>query len=231
MRIYSLFVGLSLSVAATAQNTVNVDKQAVPLSNRVFYTTGGHPVSSAKYVSLSSGSPYFSENWMSGTILTTDSAIYSGLSLKMDLLDNTIIYLNNEGQEMVSVAPIHEVSLRDTMTSNGKTYLFKSAAAIPGGTGFKGWYQVVSAGKLTLYKLYNKEMLESKAYMSSITEQNIRTDERYFVGYGGKLVRVKKIKDINDVVGGSFAKIIDGNKFSDKKEADWIKAVELFNAQ
>ncbi|MET0392440.1 MAG: hypothetical protein ABW019_04830 [Chitinophagaceae bacterium] len=217
--------------SAFGQNVVDVDKNGVALSNRVFYSAGGHPVSAAKYVRLASGSPYFSEKWMKGAIGVDDSTKYADIRLRLDLVDNTVIYLNDKNEEMVSVATIRQIYLRDT--TNGQSYLFTHSSAIPGHTD-KAWYQVLSTGaKATLYKQYSKTMVESKAYASSVTEQTIRTEERYFVAVNNTLARVKKIKDIIELVPDKKTELADyaqKSKLSGKKESDFVALIEYYNS-
>lgn len=209
------------------QNVVDVDKNSVPLSNRVFYSTGGHPVSTAKYIKLTSGSPYFKEVWMKGAISTPDSAEYINLRLRLDLLENSLLYLNDKNEEMISVVPINKVSLRDTVT--GANYLF---VHLPEDA--NTWYQVLTIGKLSLYKQHHKYMSETKAYASSITEQSIRTEERYVVYFNHVLTRIKKPKEIAELVPSknyrAMMDYIEKEKLSGKKESDFIAAIEYYNS-
>jgi hypothetical protein len=226
MRAKLLSACILAACSVHGQQTVDVEKNAVSLSSRVFYTAGGHPVSAAKYVRLTGGSPYFSENWMKGAIIVSDSMEYSNLRLRLDLLDNTLLYLNDNNEEMVSVSPINKVSLRDTTT--GANYLFTYDDA------HKSWYQVLSMGKVSLYKQHFKQMVENKPYGSSITEQTIRTEERYFIMSNNMLTRIKKPKDIAEQIGGrhykAVSEYIEKEKLNGKKEKDFVAAIEYYNS-
>lgn len=228
-----LLIGFPLlALQAQAQNNVvDVDKNTKPLDNREFYTNGGFPLSSTKYVKVTGGSPYLSENWMKGTIVTPDGAEFNNLRLKIDLLDNSVVYLNNNGEEMIAVAQLNKIALRDTVT--GKTHLLLNSATVPGYIGDKAWLEVLTSGNVTLYKQTTKIISESKAYGSSVTEQNIRSSEKYLVNVGGVITRVKKVKDIADLVPSKKQELlsqIDKEKWSGKKEIDYIKAVEYYNS-
>lgn len=216
------------------QRIVDVDKNAVALTNNVFYTTGGHPVSSAKYIRIAGGSPYLTETWMKGTIETPDSIEYKNLRLRLDLFENTLLYLNENNEEMVSVMPIGRVSLWDTATVRGKSYYFiHLPAAVAGEGSDKVWYQVLTAGNISLYKQYYKYKYESKAYASSVTEETIRTEERYFIETNNTLTRVKKLKDIADIVPNKKQEVADfikKEKLGGKKDADYIAVVDYYNS-
>jgi hypothetical protein len=231
MKIIQFLFCLLVFYSGYSQTVIDVDKNPVPLSNRLFYTTGGFPVSTAKYIRLVAGSPYFSETWMKGTIITRDSIQYSNIPLKLDLLEGSLVYLNNNNEEMISVVPAIKVSLNDTV--NGKYYLFVHSSVISSVPPVNGWYQVLTGGVVTLYKQYFKNIYESKAYGSSVTEQTIRTDERYFIDINHTLTRVKKLQDIAELSANKKQELTDyiqKNKLSGKKESDFIAIAEYYNS-
>jgi len=221
-----------VSLEGFAQNVIDVDKNAVNLSSRIFYTVGGAPFSTMKYVRVTSGSPYFSENWMRGIILVNDSTTFTNIRLRLDLLEGVLIYLNEKDEEMVSVAPIREVSLTDTIEN--KTYYFVHASVITDVLPTdKVWYQRLAGFKTVLYKQYYKDFLESKAYASSITEQSIVTDERYFVWWKGAMTRIKKINEIPEILFDKRAQLnafIEKNKLKGKNESDFVKLIDYYNS-
>ncbi len=222
---------LSVNAIAQTQSPLFQDRQSIPGSKRQFYTNGGQVVSNSKYANLTSGTPYFRDTWMAGAIKTKDGTVYSGLRLKIDLIENIVIYLDEENREMQTAVPAVQASLKDTVNANGETYVFTHSSAIGGGETMNKWFQVLASGNVSLYRLYQKDILETKSYGSTIPEQSVKTEEKYYVSFGGKLDRVKKIKDIADAVGDSrIEPLLKANKFSDKKEADWVKAVEQINA-
>ena len=135
MKTILLFFCLSAFYSGYNQVVVDVDKTRIPVSNQVFYSAGGYPVSTAKYVRLVSGSPYFSETWMKGSILINDSTEYGNIRLRLDLLDGSLGYLNAKNEEMISFQTFKGISLVDTV--NGGSYLFVHSSAIPGSSTFR----------------------------------------------------------------------------------------------
>jgi hypothetical protein len=232
MKMMQLFLCLFTFYSGYNQVVVDVDKARVPVSNQVFYSAGGFPVSIAKYVQLVSGSPYFSETWMKGSVLINDSTEYSNLRLRLDLLEGSLSYLNAANEEMISVQPVKAVSLVDTVS--GGSYLFVHSSSVSGSPRLeKTWYQLLTGETVILYKQYFKRMLESKAYASSITEQTIQTEERFFISINNTFTRVKKPNDIAEFVVNKKQALLDfiqKNKLSGKKEADFISAVEYYNS-
>ena len=234
MKKLQLFFLLVCASPVNSQVVIDVDRNPVNLSSRLFYTVGNAPFSPAKYVRVVSGSPYFSNSWMKGTLMTKDSAVYSDIRLRLDLIEGTLIYLNEKDEEMVSIAPILEVSLTDTLTE--QSYYFVHNSSLNGITNkgdAKSWYQVLTGDAVPLYKQYFKNIDESKPYGSSITEQNIRTSVRYFIVVNKAMVRVKKIKEIPDILFDKRAelqKFINDNKLEGKKDDDYISLMHYYNS-
>ncbi|HSU28250.1 MAG TPA: hypothetical protein VLJ68_07710 [Chitinophagaceae bacterium] len=234
MKKLQLFSIMLLSAPAFSQVVINVDDPANKLSNQLFYTVGKVPFSPAKYVRVVDGSPFFSETWMLGNIMTKDSTVYGDIRLRLDLMDGTLIYLNDKDEEMISVTPIIEVSLMDTIT--GKPYYFINNSSLVGieNTGdTKTWYQVLTGDAVPLYKQYFKDIYENKPYGSSVTEQTIRSTERYFIIVKKAMVRVKKLKEIPDILYDKRAqllKFIDDKKLNGNKDDDFITLMHYYNS-
>jgi hypothetical protein len=214
------------------QNVAPVDYGAIPSTNRVFFSSsGGLPISSQKYNGITSGSPYFREKWMKGTISTDDGTEYTNILLRLDLLENLLTYLDASKQEMSPVIPISKISLRDTMT--GQTYVFVHSSSLSGDNSGKIWYQVVVSGKASLYKQFLKEIVEAKSYGSASTEQSIRTEEKYFVKINNSLTRVKKLKDITNQVPDKKQELsdyIDKENLNGKSESDFVALIDYYNS-
>lgn len=214
-----------------SQRVINVDDPPARLPNSAFYITGGHTVSTTKYIRVISGSPYFSETWMKGTVYLTDSTVARNVRVRLDLFDGSLLYINENNEEMISVLPVYQVSILDTVTN--KKYIFIHSSTITGTTNIrKTWYEVLAGEKFTLLKEYHKEVFETKAYASSVTEQEIRTSERYFIGVNNTISRVKTLPDIVALAGdraGQLQQYISENKLSPKKETDLISLVRYYH--
>jgi hypothetical protein len=230
MRNILLGGSMLVAIAGSGQNTINVDKLQGRLPAREFYSTGGFPLNSTKYIKIASGSPYLKDYFMTGSLATSDSVEYENLRLKLDLLEGSISYVNDKGEELICSTPASKISLFDSVS--GKMYTFINGSSIPGADP-KVWYQALSVGKVNLYKHIFKDIFESKPYGSSVTEQTIRTSDRYFVSVNNTFVRVKKPKEIAENVSKNskeLADFIDKEKLSGKKEYDYIEAVEHYNS-
>ncbi|RYZ62285.1 MAG: hypothetical protein EOO14_02715 [Chitinophagaceae bacterium] len=184
--------------AALSQQTIDVDKMDnLPMNS--FYTIGGSPVLTARFVRLVSGSPYFSEKWMKVVALSPKGERYRSPKAKLDLFENQLYFLNNEEQEFTVTIPLKEIILTDTVT--GSSYRFVQSSALPFSAGIKkGWYQVLAEGKAPLYKRYNKVLSENKPYGASTAEQTINTSEEVLLGYNNALHSIKRPKDVATIL-------------------------------
>ena len=214
-----------------SQIVINVDNTTERLSYRPVFNSG-FPVPNAKYVRLVSGSPYFNGTWMKSEIMVNDSVVVTGPLLRLDMLDGTLIYINDKGEEMTSDQSFKAVSLTDT--SNGKNYVFVHSSFIAGTSPKeKTWYELLTGTTVTLFKQYYKRMIEAKAYASSVTEQTIETEARYFIALNNTFTRIKTGSDIAKLVvtnKKALQDYIEKNKLKGKSEAELIAVIEYYDS-
>lgn len=222
-------VFLLLCFYCTAQRVVDVNKDNVNVGALVFFSAG-EPFSPVKYVKVVEGTPYFKEEWMRGSVLSKDNVEYMNLQLRLDLLSNTLEYIDKNGQQMVTTTPVREVRLVDSMT--GQSFVFVHSSSIMENAPEQTWLQAVVSGKASLYKKINKSLLESKPYGSASTEQKILSTDQYYLFTGNSLYRIKKFKDLPGMLPGKkteTSKFISDKKLSGKAEQDYIDLVSFYN--
>jgi len=64
---------------------------------------------------------------MKGTVFITDSTGARNVRIRLDLLEGTLLYMNEKNQEMLSVSPVRQVTMTDTITGK-KIYFIPSSA-------------------------------------------------------------------------------------------------------
>jgi len=214
------------------QTTINVDKvDGNPLSKH-FYVVGGNPVNTAKYVKIVSGSPYFSENKMPGSLEAPDGGVVKGLMLRLDLVENLVLYSIGDGEELSATSPVSKVQLTDTAL--GKSYSFVHSSTIPvtDPAVEHGWYQVLLSGTASLYKKITKRINESRPYNSATYEQSIQSVSTYFILSKKSFTRLKKITAIPGLLSDkkeTLAAYLKTNRFSGKTDDDYINLVRFYN--
>lgn len=229
--IVSLITLLPLSVLA--QRVVDVGKDDINIiASGFFYTVGGEPVSTAKYVRVVDGSPFFLPDWTKSIITLSEGKQYGNIQSKLDLVANTVYFLDPEGREMIATTPIKEVMLIDSIRN--KVYTFINSTFIDSETPLEaGWYQVLMPGKTPLLKKINKSISESKPYGSATTEQRINSSSSYYVLSNKSLAKVKKFKDLGSLLSDKSSEVddyISKNKLNGKNEKDYIDVVDYYNS-
>jgi hypothetical protein len=221
-----------ISIISFSQRTVDVDKQdgkAVNSSN--FFVVNGEPFVNVKFTRLVEGSPYFKDDWMKGVATADSFRTFSG-TLKLDLLDNQIHFLDKNGNEMVTNTRLQKLVLIDTNTRSTFTFIHSSGMNAPDAK--TGWYQVLGeAPAATLYKKELKILQEMKPYNSATVEQYIRTSNHYFILAAGKFTGVKKIKDLADIFPDKkteISKYISENKLNGKSDNDFINVMAYYKS-
>src|SRR3954465_7246519 len=150
-----IIVALScITISSFAQKTVDVSKGSFNPSSD-FYVVGGTPFVNTKFVSLVEGTPYFTEDWLKGSVVDRSGYMYKNLSLKLDLYDNEVHYQDKDGTEMIASTPVKEVFLYD---NKNKEYHFYAADQIAAVSMRKGFYLCLDSGSVSLYKLFHKQV-------------------------------------------------------------------------
>lgn len=233
MRCLLMSLVVLISTALCSQRVVDVTKDDANLLNpNYFYTVSGQPVGLPKYVKVVEGSAFFNTDWLKGRVMLVGGKEFGPMQLKLDLLKNELYYLDPSGREMIATSPLQRVILIDTV--HNQHYIFMNSFAIPatnpGEEG--GWYQLMDNGKASIYKKLIKVITETKPYGSATTEQVIHTSNRYFILYNNQLIRIKKFKDLPDILDdkkGQVESFINANKLSGKSDEDYNMVVSYYN--
>jgi hypothetical protein len=227
----TLLLVVSLS---DAQRTIDVNKVEVTPNRGLYYVVGGQPFSLAKYTKVTEGTPFFNDKWMSGSVIVKSGEQYDNQLLRLDLMDNQLHYLDSVGTEMITTEKVVEVLLSDTISGKQYHFVYSTAIAVPASERpGPGWYQLLSTGSANLFRLFQKELLESRPYGSATFEESIKTTSVFFVAYKNSFSRIKKIKDIPEILDNHKSELnnyISKNGLSGKTETDYISLLDYYNS-
>lgn len=231
MKKLFLLIILSAGLDAAAQRIIDLSNpENVDIIRQNFYIVGNESFSNLQYVKVIEGSPFYSDNWMKGTVYFDDGTGYTGLYLKIDMLKGDIHFRAEDDKAMIIQAKLKEVVLTDTVT--GKSHHFMNSASWKNNDIYNGWYQLLVKGNASLYKLNRKIMRENKLYGSSTTEQQIETKPQYVLVYKEAVYPVKKWKELPEILKdkkSDIANFIKDKDMEGKTDADYINVVEYFN--
>ena len=231
MRYFFVTVFYMLSIYSSGQKTVDVTTGNVSaMSPSFFNVIGGQPFVSAKFARLVEGTPYFRDEWMKGNVILNGGVQYPGIYFKLDLFDNEVHYRDQKGNDMIATSRIQKVLLFDSVSQ--QVFNFINGEFIQSNHRVRGWYEVLSQGKVWLFKKYNKQLQESKPYGSATIEQSIFTSNSYYVLYNGTCTEIKKMKDLPGILDDKKDKIaqyIKTNNLSGKTDADFENVINYYN--
>ena len=233
-RIFFLWCMLFSFVIASGQKIVNVDNNNSTNSNIYgsYFVSGGVPFSGAKYVKVASGSPYFNEEWMKANLVLPKGKTCSGISIRLDLVDNGIEYLDSLGLRMISTTPVIYIEMLDS--SNGVTSRFVHSTAMPESTIklLPGWYRKLSENpNISLYKYMTRLVSERLGYGESTYEQHISEMNDYFVLQKSGMEKVRKLKDLSELFSDKknlLNTYIFKEKLTGKSDSDYIKLIDYY---
>jgi len=219
------------AISSSAQKTIDVTAANVnAMSPAFFNVVAGEPVVTVKFARLVEGSPYFKDEWMKGNVFVNGGGQYAGIDLKLDLYDNEVHFLDKKGIEMIATTSIQKIILRDTVSQ--QAYHFINGEYIQSNSSIKGWYQLLSEGRIILLKKINKQMQEVKPYGSATVERSIINSTRYYILHNETFTEVKKIKELPDILSDKkqeVAQFIKSNNLSGKSDDDFISLVNYYN--
>ena len=227
---YLLFASfLFTSMFSLAQKTIDVNSGNGNAMD--FYkVVGGTPILSAKFSKVVEGSPYFNENWLTGKIILSRGKEYPDIPIKLNLIDNQIIYKEKDGTEMTATTPIKKIILSDV---KGEYTFINSRFLNESITNPDIWYQLLSEGKASVLKQFIKTISNNSNYNSATIEQTITTFNQYFVLYNNQIFIVKKIKDLAAIFPAKqneLLKFINDNNIHGKTDKDFITVINFYNS-
>jgi hypothetical protein len=231
MRAILAILGLLLSAKGSSQTVIGFGKtNSGAALTSLTYSIGGISTVNARYEGITEGSAFFNSTFVTGRITLSDGQIFDSISVRLDLLDNTLHYMSSEGQELIVNTPIKTVLLYDSASQ--KNIRFDHSDFITPAIE-KAWYQLLDSGAVILYKRHFKSMRENRAYNSATLEQYITTTYGYFILINTVFTQVKKIKLLPDMLQHKRTELleyINSNNLTGKSDKDYLALVGYYNS-
>jgi hypothetical protein len=216
---------------ATAQNVVN-GGEGVQGSVKIFDADGKLFIN--PYIDVA-GSPFFLDDWKFGKLKVADNSLYSGIRLKLDILNQQVHFLKADNIEMVApVGMIREITLFDSSKIIPVIYFFQCGFPAVDNQDGKNFYRVISDGKIKLLESVRKSIHQDKNEYEGTVQKEFRQYEEYYFFSDNKMYRIKKDKKfILGLMTPNEAKIenyITQNNLSYKSIDDIKKIVDYYNS-
>lgn len=232
MRLPLLTILLCYALGARAQKVIDITTTDADVvgNERIRGLIGGSIFPIDKYVKIVEGSPYYWDEWSTGTLVLGNGAAYQHIDLKLDLLNHEVHYKDADQREMILTTPVREIILRPGLDARifipGKPWagVDKKLA--------DAWLQVLVNDTVSLLLDIRKTLVESTPYASSTAEQSIRDKEVYFLLKGGTLLRVEKWAHLLDLLGDKrkqLAQYIKENDLTGEAPLEYAQVVAWYN--
>ena len=223
-KVFVAFAVISLTL-------IGLDTRAQKsVGNPLFLHMHDNMVKVDKYANVN-GTPFLNDEWQMAAVMLANDVLAENVKVRINLLENTLHYLDEEGKEMVSTQPIKSVVFKNAASDTSAVFVTRRFVKEGGEKLPDAWMQLLEKGKASLLKMVHKELKDDpKQYGSATVTQSIVTDMRYYVWYQNELTRVKNVTEIADLLVNSklYARV-DKMKKNSKSEEDMRSAIAYFN--
>ncbi len=175
------------------------------------------------------GSPYDHEEFIPGEIVTTARQRYSGIPLRLNIYSNEVEFRNEEGGNFNIGVP----EMIDYIMIGDEKYIYSPYSV--GGRIQKGYFRVLSEGKITLLQKKNvmlKPAEAAGAYKDPVPARFTRTEDDFYVRIPpAEAKRMKNKKDLAEILGGyppELEQFIRNNKTRFNKAEDLTRMMQYY---
>jgi hypothetical protein len=173
------------------------------------------------------GKVFFPEEYSLATITTANGKSYKNIKAKLNLFDNSLLFLDSAQREFVVTLPVAKVEFENFFAQKNNVFIKPLNDT---GTAF---YQVLDSGKITLLKkiflTYKDQMGFGSTSITRIFEQKFS----YFTYANGLLKALDRSKSaVLELMAGKSAKVdayIEAEKLKMRKEEDLVKVFRFYN--
>jgi hypothetical protein len=236
MRYLLIAATLTLTcLTGRGQQVVDVNTANFPLTDP---TSGINNVSGLvyqpiKFIKVTAGSPFFKDQWMKARLFDANGESYASHSVRLNLFDNDVNFLDANGTEMVTTTPVKKIQLTDT--TNGTQYLFVLGDQIPGIDKVlaRVWLEVLVNDKISLCRQIKKIMRETIPYRDATAEEEIVSVDHYFVRMNDNFVLIKGWPDLVQLFTDKKAAVdqyTHDHHLKGKSADDYTQLVQYYNS-
>lgn len=191
MRYPLILVLLACQLNLLAQTSTQGNETDLQNSQVILVNPNGSVFLPGKYSTITTGSAFYTEEFYPAILFFPGNKATRAKKIRLDLLANTIHFINEQQEEMVVTQPVEKVIL-ERADNTREVFVHGSTLPTENTNYKKAWFQVIQQQDITVYKLYFKTIQENKPFNSGVIEKNIETYEKYFIIREGKLSPSKK---------------------------------------
>ncbi len=199
-RVLLLTGSLFVACLVHAQRVIDITNNDADVigNERMRGLAGGSIFPPDKYIKIKEGSPYYSDVWVSGSLVLENGMTFQHLDLKLDLLNHEIHYKDANDREMILSTPVKQIIFHPGL--DGRVFIQGKPWSAMDKKLATDWLQVLVNDTVSLLLDLRKRMVETTAYNSATTEQTIEEKEVYFLQKDGKLIPVPRWNDLFELL-------------------------------
>lgn len=125
------------------------------------------------------GTPFFSDKYCNANIKVFNGKRYRDMPVKLNLLDNRVIYRAPNGNEMEALTQIESIVF-DACDDKITRTVFRSGYPFAGQQTEKTYYQVLDSGNIQLLKYWKVNYTDQKPYSSATIVRKFEVKPEYY---------------------------------------------------
>lgn len=184
---------------------------------------------------IAEGSPYFCDKYYYAEVTMVNGKVYRDIQVKVNLLDNQVLYLTDDNREMVSTSPIKRIKFYNIPSEEGiQNAVLES---FDGGLNMNKTpiYQVLDSGKYSLLKKIAVNYRDNKGYGQSLVTRTFEHAETLYCQMpDGSIVKMGKGREaILEICGSKRKQVetyIDKNSLKCRTAKDFQKVFSYYNS-
>jgi hypothetical protein len=217
-------------VALNAQQTT----QALPGPGEFVYDNIGRPVFLRSDIDIQ-GSQYFEDKYCHATLKVRKGKTYHGLKVKIDLMNNSVIYVDESGKEMEAITPLDRIEFLDCADLSKNKVLISGLPPVDK-QDESSLYIVLDSGNVSLLKHVKVVVTDKRNNFGNANIiRTIRQYEEYYSYSPGKSpMRLEKDNAaVLNTLADKKAEIgsyMTARDIKIRKEADLVKVFAYYNS-
>ena len=179
------------------------------------------------------GSPFLKDKWEDASVVLEKGYTFKHVNLKFDIYNNVFVF-NRHDTAFVLGDYVAEIQFFPNSPDTSHKLIFRKGYSINSSINNTKFLQVLTEGKLTLLKYYQKETEEYTEYGNAVKFKRFNDKETYYVLKDGqyKLLNLSK-KSLENLLQTQYGKIeafLKAKDLSGKDEDGWVAAINYSNS-
>jgi hypothetical protein len=181
------------------------------------------------------GTPFYSDQYCTANIKVLNGKRYRDMPIKLNLLENRVIYQTPNGGEMEALTQIESIRFGACEGKNSSV-LFRSGYPLTGQLTERTYYQVLDSGTVQLLKYWKINYTDQKPYSSAVTIRKFEVKPEYYAYMPEKgMIKLEKgNENALDIISEKKTKasqFVNEQHLKLRKEDDLVKLFYFLNAQ